>query len=89
MNVTEMRFIPIKSFIYFHVYISDKCIRTQSDCNRFGNGDFQTCGDCRYFATCSEGIVYIRPCPNNLVFDSNTRTCQFNSATCHSHTPFG
>ncbi|XP_063441352.1 lactadherin-like isoform X1 [Mytilus trossulus] len=68
-----------------------KCVSSQSDCNVFGNGDYNTCGDCRYFATCSDTLVYIRSCPNNLSFDSVTGTCQFISNTCRSSSrvPFG
>ncbi|KAJ8316503.1 hypothetical protein KUTeg_006517 [Tegillarca granosa] len=68
--------------------VTDKnCIGSQIDCINKPNGDYQTCGACHFYASCSEGYVYVRPCPTNLLFDLRTRRCEFKSDTCYHHTP--
>ncbi|OWF43623.1 Lactadherin [Mizuhopecten yessoensis] len=58
------------------------CIGSADDCHRKVNGDYHTCDNCHYFASCSEGYTYVRECPDNLVFDAVIGSCQYRSTTC-------
>ncbi|KAK3107756.1 hypothetical protein FSP39_021594, partial [Pinctada imbricata] len=58
------------------------CVGRVADCKILPNGDFQTCGDCHFYASCSEGYIYVRPCPVSLVFDSIAQRCLYTSSTC-------
>ncbi|XP_069115531.1 uncharacterized protein [Argopecten irradians] len=58
------------------------CIGRDQDCQHRHNGDYHTCDSCHYFASCSEGYAYVRPCPDNLVFDAGVQRCQYRSTTC-------
>jgi hypothetical protein len=69
------------------MFYTDVCIAKSLDCKHLSNGDYQTCGDCHFFASCSEGYVYVRPCPVYLVFDSILRQCMYTSQTCAHSKP--
>ncbi|XP_048253932.1 uncharacterized protein LOC124132996 [Haliotis rufescens] len=62
--------------------ITGFCIESLEDCDELGNGDYQFCGDCHFFCTCSEHIYYVRACPAQLKFDSKSHLCDFYSSTC-------
>ncbi|XP_033758448.1 uncharacterized protein LOC117340785 [Pecten maximus] len=62
--------------------LTHDCIGSADDCHHRSNGDYHTCDNCHYFASCSEGYTYIRPCPDNLVFDAVVGSCQYRSNTC-------
>ncbi|XP_076438599.1 uncharacterized protein LOC143277607 [Babylonia areolata] len=64
--------------------ISGPCMREEGDCSQTSNGDYQYCGDCHYFSTCSQGYFFLRPCPEQLQFDSHQGLCDYHSATCDS-----
>ncbi|KAK7492410.1 hypothetical protein BaRGS_00016283, partial [Batillaria attramentaria] len=58
------------------------CLQEENDCHQMPNGDYQYCGNCHYFSTCSEGYFYVRPCPEHLVYDSLADLCNYKSSTC-------
>ncbi|XP_060081457.1 uncharacterized protein LOC132560797 [Ylistrum balloti] len=62
--------------------ITHDCVGGADDCQHRTNGDYHTCDNCHYFASCSEGYTYVRPCPDNLVFDAIVGSCQYRSTTC-------
>jgi hypothetical protein len=50
------------------------------------DGDYQSCGCCHgssAFITCSNGNLYYRPCPANLVWADDAKICNYTSKTCH------
>ncbi|XP_012940945.1 uncharacterized protein LOC101856748 [Aplysia californica] len=73
-DATELPFVNITGF----------CMETEEDCLNIENGDYQYCGDCHYFSTCSHGYLYVRTCPASLQFDSINRLCDYKSRTCTS-----
>ncbi|KAK3730790.1 hypothetical protein RRG08_030630 [Elysia crispata] len=66
------------------VNVSGFCMEQEIDCEQIDNGDYQYCGDCHYFSTCSHGFLYIRACPALLKFDSINGLCDYHSTTCQS-----
>ncbi|KAK7105791.1 uncharacterized protein [Littorina saxatilis] len=66
------------------VNISGPCVQEEGDCFYVQNGDYQYCGDCHYFSTCSEGYFFVRPCPEHLQYDSRLALCDYHSSTCNS-----
>ncbi|XP_052806209.1 uncharacterized protein LOC128235427 [Mya arenaria] len=58
------------------------CVGLKKECDSAGNGDFQACAGCRFFSTCSEGYLYIRACPEALLFDAVSRLCDYRSRSC-------
>ncbi|KAL4229166.1 Lactadherin [Mactra antiquata] len=58
------------------------CLTTKKECHNVGNGDFHACGGCHFFASCSEGYLYVRACPEDLLFDAISSVCDYNSRTC-------
>ncbi|XP_052265202.1 uncharacterized protein LOC127867791 isoform X1 [Dreissena polymorpha] len=58
------------------------CVTLKNECRQAGNGDFQACGGCHFFASCSEGYLYIRACPEQLLFDAISGVCDYNSRSC-------
>ncbi|CAL1545325.1 unnamed protein product [Lymnaea stagnalis] len=69
-------------------------IFNEKACKGVANGDYPMCSFCQlgYYATCSNGILYIRPCAESyyygnqlvarMVFDSYTRDCQRYASNC-------
>ncbi|KAL8611180.1 hypothetical protein ACOMHN_064470 [Nucella lapillus] len=62
--------------------ISGPCLQEERDCRGSANGDYQYCGLCHYYSTCSHGYFFVRPCPEQLQFDSRHGLCDYHSATC-------
>ncbi|XP_059139738.1 uncharacterized protein LOC131927885 [Physella acuta] len=68
-------------------YSRDACLRRP-------NGDYPLCSHCQYgyYATCSNEILYLRPCPDayyngnrfvaKMVFNVYTRDCQKYAPNC-------
>ncbi|XP_050415621.1 uncharacterized protein LOC126829658 [Patella vulgata] len=51
-------------------------------CIGIANGDYQFCGGCTKYATCSNHILTERPCPSTVRWDQNIRECVASSSTC-------
>lgn len=58
------------------------CLTAKNECGIVGNGDFHACGGCHFFATCSEGYLSVRACPESLLFDDISGLCDYHSRTC-------
>lgn len=58
------------------------CVKSFSDCKGKKEGDYPNCQGCGYYITCAASGVWARPCPRNLKFDDNTKTCEYRSSTC-------
>lgn len=58
------------------------CLTLKKECYKVGNGDYHACGGCHFFASCSEGFLYIRACPEELLFDAISSVCDYHSRTC-------
>lgn len=73
-------------FIYCYLLIwkhpAQSCLLNATSCLNTGNGNYQYCGNCRYFATCSEKYFYVRACPVNLQYDMFRERCDYVSNTC-------
>ena len=62
--------------------VASSCIRS---CDGLADGDYQSCHDCRVFATCLDGVMNDdRPCPVHTLWDDNLKRCMRSSATCSS-----
>lgn len=64
--------------------ITGTCLQGEHDCIHTSNGDYQYCGNCHYFSTCSEGYFFVRPCPAHLQYDSQRAQCNYESTTCRT-----
>lgn len=54
-----------------------------SDCTGKPEGDYQSCQGCSLYTTCAvSGFFYHRPCPVNLKWDDNKKTCEYRSSSC-------
>ncbi|KAL3884544.1 hypothetical protein ACJMK2_024678 [Sinanodonta woodiana] len=51
-------------------------------CHGVTNGYYQYCSNCHQYVTCVYGIMYIRPCPDDLVWDDEAKKCIWTSKTC-------
>ncbi|KAK6172152.1 hypothetical protein SNE40_015879 [Patella caerulea] len=64
----------------------EKLIITHSaclqSCTDVPGGDYQYCGKCTTYITCSNGALYERPCAGGLQWDQTARNCVFSSSTC-------
>lgn len=59
------------------------CIKSLvPDCGIQPAGDYQSCKGCHYYTTCAPNGVWTRPCPANLRWDDNLKTCSMRSSTC-------
>ncbi|KAK6172155.1 hypothetical protein SNE40_015881 [Patella caerulea] len=52
------------------------------NCTGIPNGNYQYCGGCTTYLTCSNGGVYVQPCPDTLRWDQTVRGCVAPSSTC-------
>jgi len=66
----------------FILYFAEGCLQLKKECSNVGNGDFQACGGCHFFASCSEGYLYVRACPEALLFDAISGVCDYHSRSC-------
>ncbi|KAL4228810.1 Milk fat globule-EGF factor 8 protein [Mactra antiquata] len=64
------------------ILYSGGCLNQTNDCSFKPAGDYQSCQGCHYYLTCAPSGVFSRPCPANLVWDDNIKTCQVLSSTC-------
>ena len=64
------------------MFITDGCLTTKKECDIVGNGDYHACGGCHFFASCSEGYLSVRACPENLLFDAVSGVCDYHSRSC-------
>ncbi|XP_071111190.1 uncharacterized protein [Haliotis cracherodii] len=54
-----------------------------SNCNGMADGNYESCNGCNVYVTCHAGILLDdRPCPAGLVFNSNTKGCDYTSPSC-------
>lgn len=67
---------------YLLVFFLGGCLSKQTSCNFKPEGDYQSCSGCHYYMTCAASGVYTRPCPANLNWDDNKKTCEMRSSTC-------
>ena len=60
---------------------SNNCI---SSCVGRTNGNYQSCLDCRVYATCLFEVLHDnRPCPRHTLWDDRSKRCMYDSPTCH------
>ncbi|KAL3886789.1 hypothetical protein ACJMK2_026761, partial [Sinanodonta woodiana] len=62
-----------------------ECLNIDIACSGVANGDYHACASCHFYATCSEGYLYIRACPENLIFDVARGQCLYTSSTCSKY----
>jgi len=68
--------------MYHNYFLAAGCLTGQTDCGVLPEGDYQSCQGCHYYVTCAPSGVFTRPCPAQLVWDDNLKTCQGRSSTC-------
>ena len=56
------------------------CIKS---CEGLSSGNYQSCGGCDVYATCSNGqLIDNRPCSVGTEWDDEIKNCVFSSNTC-------
>ena len=64
------------------VVTTSGCVSKLEDCFNKVPADYQFCGDCRMYASCSSAGLYVRRCPGISVFDAAQDKCVDHSNTC-------
>ncbi|KAK3596736.1 hypothetical protein CHS0354_036360 [Potamilus streckersoni] len=78
------RFTFLINFILAMLYATKTAASPSCVDSCFGvkNGYYQYCLSCQQYVTCVYGIMYIRPCPDDLEWDDEAKKCVWTSTTC-------
>ncbi|KAK3093972.1 hypothetical protein FSP39_022381 [Pinctada imbricata] len=64
---------------------ASNCITTTTGCTGKVDGDYPFCTDCTQYVTCANTILYMRPCPAGLHWNTALSVCDWpNNANCQA-----
>ncbi|PVD27585.1 hypothetical protein C0Q70_12747 [Pomacea canaliculata] len=65
-----------------YIISAGSCMFEEIDCLNVASSNYQYCGSCHHFSTCSSGYLYVRACPEQLEYDARKGQCEYRSSTC-------